>query len=467
MKLQPDELRHIPHIDFCNTEKLRNNEFTGVSTDSRTVREGEVFVALRGENFDGHKFLAEAFEKGCAAAIVDGSAKLDPVQTMPLLIVDDTTRALGELAYYYRSKFDIPIVAIGGSNGKTTTKEMVNAVLGGKYRVLSTEGNLNNHIGVPLTLFKLEKKHQVAVVEIGTNHPGEIKYLCNIIEPTHGLITNIGKEHLEFFNTLAGVAKEEGALFDSLAKRKGTIAFVNVDDKRLLTKAKKVKTKVLYGFSTKKVSVYGTRVSMNEFGAAKITFSAKSAKRAVAVQLAIPGEHNAQNALSAAAVGLTFKVSTQKIKIALEKFAPASKRMEIVNINGVIVYNDTYNANPDSMAEALRTLAALNVSGKKIAVLADMKELGAASPTEHARIGKAAQGLDYLFTFGEMAKDIHNSSPVVNKFHYDQKNMLAEYLSELASPGDAILVKGSRSMKMEDIVIFMQERLKQRGEQQN
>ncbi len=467
MKLLPEELIHIPHIEFRNVEKLRGlrpvgKEIVGVSTDSRAVKEGEVFFALRGENFNGHKFLAEVFEKDAVAAVVEENTDVAAVATMPLLVVKDTTRALGELARYYRRKFSIPVIAVGGSNGKTTTKEMIAKVLGAKHRVLSTEGNLNNHIGVPQTLFRLEKKHDVAVVEIGTNHPGEIQYLCDILEPTHGLITNIGREHLEFFTNLAGVAKEEAALFTKLHKKKGSIAFVNADDKHLVAKSKKLKTKVVYSFRMKKASVFGELLETNAAGCARFSFSAKSAKRAVTVQLAVPGEHNAANALSAAAVGLTFQVPAQKIKSALEKFQPASKRMEVLDIKGVTVYNDTYNANPDSTIAGLKTLASAIVSGKKIAVLADMKELGSTSIDEHRRVGKEASKLpiEYLLTFGEHARSIHDASSIKDKIHYEQKNMLAEYLAELVSPGDAVLVKGSRGMRMEDVVVFLQERSK-------
>ena len=461
MKLSPDELRHISHIEFRNVEKLKGETIIGVSTDSRTMQEGELFVALRGENFDGHKFLADAFARGCVAAVVESNAKVDAVQTMPLLVVHDTTLALGELARYYRSRFGIPVIAIGGSNGKTTTKDMVAAVLRAKYHVLSTDGNLNNHLGVPQTLFRLEKRHQIAVVEIGTNHPGEIAYLCDVLDPTHGLITNIGREHLEFFKNLAGVAKEEAALFENLHRQKGAVAFVNGDDTHLLTKSKKLKTKVTYAFSTKRTSVFGKLLDIDARGCAAFSFAAKSSTRATSVQLSIPGKHNAQNALSAAAVGLTFKVPAHKIKTVLEKFTPASKRMETLSIHDIVIFNDTYNANPDSMIAALQTLASAQVSGKRIAVLADMKELGDVSADEHKRIGKelSALPIDYLLTFGEQAKYIHDVAKIQFKFHYDQKNILAEYLTELVAPGDAVLIKGSRSMKMEDLVIFLNERL--------
>jgi UDP-N-acetylmuramoyl-tripeptide--D-alanyl-D-alanine ligase len=398
MKLNPEELTNISHIEFRNVEKLRGKEILGVSTDSRTAKSGEIFFALRGENFNGHKFLTAAFANDVVAAVVEENADVSAVATMPLLVVKNATHALGELARYYRRKFSMPVLAIGGSNGKTTTKEMIAKVLATKYRVLSTEGNLNNHIGVPQTLFRLEKKHQIAVVEIGTNHPGEIKYLCDIIEPTHGLITNIGREHLEFFKTMAGVAREESALFDMLGKQKGSITFVNLDDKYLAAKSKKHKTKVTYSFKTKRASVFGTIVGANAIGCATLKFSAKSSKRPVAVALTVPGQHSAAIALSAAAVGLAFQVPALKIKSALEKFQSASKRMEVIDIGGVTVFNDTYNANPDSMIAALATLASVNISGKRIAVLADMKELGEASVDEHIRVGKEVSklALDYF-----------------------------------------------------------------------
>lgn len=461
MKLLPDELRNIPHSEFRNVEKLRGKEVLGVSTDSRTVKAGDVFFALRGARFNGHKFLAEVFEKDAVAAVVEENADVAAVATMPLVVVKDTTLALGEFARYYRRKFSIPVIAVGGSNGKTTTKEMMAKVLSAKYRVLSTQGNHNNQIGVPQTLFKLEKKHQVAVVEIGTNHPGEIHALCEILEPTHGLITNIGREHLEFFKSLAAIAKEEAALFDILHKQKGAVAFINADDRHVVARSKKLKTKVTYSFRTKKASVVGKLSETNATGCARFSFAAKNAKRAVTVQLSIPGEHNAWNALAAATVGLTFQVPTQKIKSVLEKFQAASKRMELLSIAGVTVYNDTYNANPDSMIAALRTLASANVPGKRIAVLADMKELGASSLDEHVRVGRDVSKLavDYLLTFGDEARSIHDASSIKNKIHYEHKNMLAEYLAELVSPGDAVLVKGSRGMTMEDVVAFLQERL--------
>jgi UDP-N-acetylmuramoyl-tripeptide--D-alanyl-D-alanine ligase len=456
------DLSDVVHVEFRNKGLLRGKKILGVSTDSRKTKAGDVFIALRGENFDGHAFVADAFERGAVAAIVDQNFAEATQLGKPLLVVEDTTRALGELAHMHRKKFDIPVLAIGGSNGKTTTKDMISSVLSTKYNVLKTAGNLNNHIGVPETLLQLQKKHDIAAVEIGTNHPGEIEYLCGILEPTHGLITNTGREHLEFFKSVDGVAEEEGKLFDYLKSKPGSTAFVNGDDQRIRKKARGMKKCIVYGMQTKSADVRGKIVDVDETGCASFEYVGKRSKKSGRTKLGIPGEHNAQNALAAVAVGLAFKVSSKAIRGALESFRSTTKRMEVLDLDGVIVYNDTYNANPDSMISALRTLASAKVSGKKIAVLADMRELGDASKEEHALVGREATRLkiDYVLTFGELARAIHDAATVKYAIHYDQKNMLAEYLSELISPGDALLVKGSRGMKMEDIVTFLQERLR-------
>jgi UDP-N-acetylmuramoyl-tripeptide--D-alanyl-D-alanine ligase len=459
VKLTLRDLDKLTLVESRHRELLKGKAITGVSTDSRKVNPGAIFVALKGENFDGHQFVEDTFRKGAIAAIVD--ELFVGVSDKPLFIVKDTTFALGELARIYRMKFDIPVLAIGGSNGKTTTKDMTTAVLSTSYKVLGTDGNLNNHIGVPQTLLRLETKHQMAVVEIGTNHPGEIEYLCRILQPTHGLLTNIGKEHLEFFESLEGVALEEGSLFSHLRKKKKSVAFVNADDLRIRLKARGIRRRITYGISAKQVDVRGKVGRTNESGCITFEYASRRPVKRGAIQLEIPGEHNALNALAAATVGLTFKVPANRIKKALESLRPTVKRMELLNCGGVSIYNDTYNANPDSMVAALRTLASARVSGKRIAVLGDMRELGVQGKEEHSLVGReAAQlGIDYVLTFGELARSIHEAANMQGALHYDQKNMLAEYLAELVSPGDAVLVKGSRGMKMEDIVTFLEKRL--------
>ena len=460
MKLTTKDLSSIRHIEFRNKELLKGRRITGVSTDSRITQPGDLFVALRGDRFDGHNFINEAIAKQAAAAVVEKTATLSMHAALPLLVVEDTMHALGELAHLHRMKFDIPVIAVAGSNGKTTTKEMIARVLMSAYRVLSTEGNLNNQIGVPLTLLRLQKRHEIAIVEIGTNHPGEIAYLCEIVHPTHGMITNIGREHLEFFHSLDGVATEQGALFDTLKAAKNAEAFVNANDEYVVRLARGIRNVTTYGFGAKRSGVRGKLLGADASGCPRFQFATKKMSRGIPVQLAVPGTHHALNGLAAAAVGVAFGVAPTKIRKALERFHPASRRMELVEIAGVTVYNDSYNANPDSMIAALRTLAAVNVPGKKIAVLGDMLELGRYAEEEHARVGKEVTtlDLDYLLTYGEMSRHAQREAKIQYAIHYDQKNVLAEYLAELIAPGDAVLIKGSRGMKMEDIVTFLQER---------
>ena len=466
MKLTLGDLLNISHTTAFDADNLESTPFTGVSTDSRLIQSGNLFFALRGEKFDGHDFITKAISSGAAAVVVDRrwadlNAALFTSLSVPRVVVEDTTHALGDLARVYRRKFRIPILAVAGSNGKTTTKEMIHAVLRMKHHVLSTEGNLNNHIGVPQTLFRLEAKHALAVVEVGTNHPGEIARLCEIAEPTHGLITNIGREHLEFFGSLRGVAKAEGELFDWLREHgKRSILFVNYDDKHLVGLSKGHSRKVTYGSKNKKAEVVAQVASTSSSGTIALSVKPKG-KKAFSVQLSVPGSHNAMNALAAVTVGLWFKVPQKKIQSALESFVSASNRMEVLKLDGITVLNDTYNSNPDSVLAALQTIKSINVQGKRIAVLADMLELGAKAEDEHKEIGKAVakHGVEYLLTFGPLSRFTHEAATTQFKAHYEQKNMLAEYLAELVTEGDIVLIKGSRGMKMEDIVTFLKERI--------
>jgi len=458
MRLTIEDVLRLDYLAACNIDSLKGIQFTGVSTDSRTVQQGEIFIAIRGEKFDGNEFVGDAFEKGAACAVVEAQASINQYPTRPILVVSDSTKAFGKLANRYRRKFDIPMIAIAGSNGKTTTKEMIASGLQTKYHVLSTKGNLNNHIGLPQTLFRLDDKHEMAVVEIGTNHFGELRYLCEILEPTHGLITNIGHEHLEFFKDLEGVAQAEGELFDALDA--SDTGFVNVDDEYVVKLGKKIWKKVSYGFSKPNVRVRGKFVGINSKACASFSVAMKG-KKSFEIRLSVPGKHSMYNALAAATVGLSFGVTARSIQRALKNFTAVGKRMEVLSVDGVTILNDTYNANLDSMFSALETLQAMKCNGKKIAILADMLELGERSQQEHERIGKAlaTYGVDYLLTYGPMSRYINECATMSLKFHYDQKNILSEYATELVSPGDIVLVKGSRGMRMEDVVVFMQERL--------
>ena len=312
MNLTVKSLMSLEHVGAHHLETIGAKTFVGVSIDSRTVKEGELFFAIRGENLDGHEFVEQAFASGAACAVVDAQADCKRWQFKPLLVVNDTTRAFGKLANIYRKKFRIPVLAVAGSNGKTTTKEMIATVLSTRYSVLSTHGNLNNHLGVPQTLFRLKPKHEIAVVEIGTNHFGEIMYLCDMLEPTHGVITNIGREHLQFFVDIDGVARAEGELFSSLGESGG--GFVNSDDEHVAAQAKLLKSKVTYGFSKSSNEINGKYLRVNENGCAEFAVTQKDGKKFV-VQLSVPGKHAMMNGLAAAAIGLTFKVPPTEIQI--------------------------------------------------------------------------------------------------------------------------------------------------------
>jgi UDP-N-acetylmuramoyl-tripeptide--D-alanyl-D-alanine ligase len=447
-----DDIRGIKGAALIN---LGFRSARGVSTDSRSVSRGQIFFALRGERFDGHSYVSDAIGNGAACAVVDRKwhRSLKHAAPQPLVVVDDTTRALGELARIYRRKFDMPVIAVGGSNGKTTTKEMIAGVLSRKYKVAKTTGNHNNQIGVPLTILQFKKSHDAAVVEIGTNHFGEIERLCEILEPDAGLITNIGAEHLEFFGSMSGVGKEEGKLFKFLTRMNGT-AFVNLDDKRIFGMSRSTKRRFTYGFqSGARRNMSGRLFGFDSKGCA--LFEIKFEGRTELVHLNVPGVHNAMNALAAAAVGFRYGVGHAEVKRALETFRSYEKRMQVFRKAGVTILNDTYNSNPESALAALRWMSMVRTNGKRIAVLADMLELGGASKREHQRVGKAvaAENVDYLFTFGSKARDIARAADgkVKAETFYD-KGKLSGKLLRMVSSGDVVVVKGSRGMKMEDVV---------------
>jgi UDP-N-acetylmuramoyl-tripeptide--D-alanyl-D-alanine ligase len=468
MKLTKSDILTLPCYEAFGFDRLKKFNITGISIDSRTVKPGELFIAIRGNQFDGHNFISRAIEMGASGIIVDrrwaeANATMMISIHIPRLTVENTVHTLGHLALKHRRKFAIPVIAIGGSNGKTTTKEMVRSVLSQKYRVLCTDGNFNNHIGVPQTLFRLEKKHEIAVIEIGMNHANEIAYLCSILEPTHGLITNIGQEHLEFFSSIEGVAKAEGELFDWLAMHRGT-SFVNMDDKPLVRLSKKSKKIVRYGFSARSATIKGSIESFDA-NAQAILKVKPIGKKTFDIHIGVPGKHNAQNALAATTIGLSMKVPKKNIQKALASFHSTSKRMQIQRTAQIVVLNDTYNANPDSVLAALATLHTMVSKGKKVAVFADMLELGDQSNILHQQIGKALEhyGIDFLFTFGSLAKYIHDTAIVKTKAHFEEKTALIEHLLQTLGDGDIVLVKGSRGMKMEEVVDALLERLSQKA----
>lgn len=443
------------YLDIIETRNVPvSPQIKGVSTDTRTIQEGEIFVALKGDNFDGHNFLDDAFNKGASLAVVNKDWANQKTNTkFPIITVEDTLFALGELANLYRSKFDIPIVAVGGSNGKTTTKDFVAHILSQKFKVLKTEGNHNNQIGVPLTLFKLNSSIEVAVIEIGTNQFGEIPRLCEILEPTHGVITNIGKEHLEAFIDLDGVEMEETSLYGYLLKH-GGISFVNTDDPRLDKYVKLLENRFTYGRNPDNNLIYS--IEYNEKLFPKITFE-YGGKKFSAV-LNNPGFSVALASVPAVAVGLSFGLTIEEILEGLQSFKlPEHKdygRMLVKSVGNYTLINDTYNANPSSMNLALETLRMLTTSGKKIAVLGDMLELGETSQDEHFEIiNKARSICDEVFIYGiEMKKAFEKLSNTENVHFFENKVDISKELISKLTGEDIILFKASRGMRCEEVL---------------
>ena len=430
-----------------------------VVIDSREVRGEELFIALKGENADGHDFIGTVFEKGANWAMVsrqwhEAQGSAEPPPGKGLIVTDDTVTGLQQLATIYRSKFSIPVVAIGGSNGKTTTKEMMASVLGTGFVVHMSQGNRNNHLGVPLTLLQLRADTQIAVVEMGINHPGEMELLAGIVKPTHALLTNIGHEHLEFLLDLDGVAAAETQLFDYMRKNGGT-AFVNTDDPWLSAAGAGLSGSVSYGVT--KIAAHtcwAENISVNRDG--MISFLLCSAAGNEAITLNFTGKHNVINALAAAALGQHFGLSLGHIRDGLGRLAPAPgwKRLEVVDSCGIRILNDTYNANSDSMRRAIDALCDIPCTGKRFAVLGDMLELGVAGDVEHEAIGRYIQqsSIDMLFTFGERSRIIGREAPDVFCGHFESREKLLAALLAVLQDGDILLFKGSRGMKLEQVV---------------
>jgi len=424
----------------------------GVSQDTRSLRTGEVYVALRGERFDGHQFVPQAFQKGAVAAIVEKGWKPEtPLPPDALLIrVEDPLYALQTIAHRYRMRFRVPVLAITGTNGKTTTKEMVAAVLAKKFRVVKTRGNLNNHIGLPLSLLAIDVQTEIAIMEMGTNHFGEIRRLCEIARPTHGLITNIGAGHLEFFGSVDEVAKAKAELFESLPE--DGVAFVNLDDPRVVKIGEGVSRKFTFGF-TGSPDVKGEFLGLDTFGRARLRF-----RQSRPIQLKVPGKHQAANALAAAAVGVFWEVPPEEICRALEEFSGYARRMEVFEWNGIHVLFDVYNSNPDSLRAALETLAHVraNTGSRALAVLGDMLELGEAAEQAHFEGGRLAArlGVDVLLTYGEFGEVFckgYRSEGGRECAAFAEKPALAKKLAGLLRPGDVLLLKGSRGVAMETV----------------
>jgi UDP-N-acetylmuramoyl-tripeptide--D-alanyl-D-alanine ligase len=420
---------------------FENIAFEGISIDSRTLKAGNLFFALAGMQQDGHDFIEQAYQKGAAGAVV-----LRTIQTkLPLIKVRDTIQTLGEITKNWRDTFDIPLIGVTGSNGKTTTKNMIGAIFQAMQKFpLVTQGNFNNHIGVPLTLAQLDTRHQAAVIEMGMNHFHEISSLTRLARPTTALITNAGSCHLEGLDgTLAGVAKAKGEIFEGLSL-KGT-AVINADDDFAAYWKSLIKTQTIITYGIEKEADVKAELKAQGF---VLNYQGKQ----VFIKLKLLGKHNISNALAAAAAALVNGAELAQIKTALEKLEPAQGRMETKKgLKGVTVIDDTYNANPLSLKAAIEAIR--DFPGQKILVLGAMGELGAQGESLHSKCGKFARenGIDYLFTMGELTRHTINSFGKNGRYFTDHVSLI-EALQPYIQLDNIILVKGSRSMKMEKVV---------------
>lgn len=440
------------HGTWFGPPAVLNQTIQGVVVDSRLVKSDYMFVAVTGERVDGHRFIANVYEKGAVCAI--SQQKLSDPKG-PYILVEDTLQALKDGAEAYRKTFDIPVIGITGSVGKTSTKEMICSVLQQKYQVLKTPGNFNNEIGVPLTLFMIDECHEAAVLEMGMNHFGEMHRLSKMVRPTHCVFTNIGVAHLEHLGSRDGILKAKSEIFDYAAE--DARVFINGDDDKLITLKDRAVTFGMGDFNQiwadhiENLGLYGIRCQIH------------SEKQTAEVTVPLPGMHMVYNACAGVCVGLSLGLTMKQIKDGIESFKPLNGRSNILHTGYYTLVDDCYNANPVSMCAMLDVLD--HALTRKVAVLGDMGELGADSEKLHADVGRHIQKLhiDVLITIGMLSKAIHEAATAADTLclHYDSKEDFWESTDDILKEGDTILVKASHFMNFEQIIKVLSESKKQ------
>lgn len=422
----------------------------GVVTDSRQTTQGVLFVPLSGDKFDGHEFINAAFDLGAAASLTEQDTELLVGKT--IIKVGDTKKALGDIARFYKNKLGIPTAAVVGSVGKTTTKDMLHSVLSTKYKTLKTQGNFNNDIGVPLTIFNLEKEHEAAVLEMGMNHFGEIEYLASIGKPNAAVITNIGLSHIENLGSQEGIFKAKMEIAKNFTKDNTLV--VNGDDKFLST---------VKGMGSYKVVYYGIKNPENDvfakdivnLGIEGVEFIAVVEGKEYRVKVPVPGEHNVYNALSAICMGREFGVSVEDAVLGIKNFELTKMRMAVEEHEGITIINDCYNASPDSIKAAVEVLRGME-SDKKIAVLGDILEMGDFAKDAHYNLGAeiAKSGIDCVITAGENMKHLAQGvrdGGMKNVISFDKTLEVCNFVKDKIKAGDAVLIKASRGMRFEEV----------------
>jgi len=430
---------------MASTEKIYElfNQFPNISTDSRKIEENSLFFALKGENFNGNQYAGDAIDKGASFAIIDEKKYSIPGKT---ILVSNVMEMLQKLALFHRRRLNIPILAITGSNGKTTTKELISAVLSQKFNISFTKGNLNNHIGVPLTLLSMNSETEFGIVEMGANHPGEIAFLCSITEPDFGIITNIGKAHLEGFGSFEGVKKAKAELYDYLANKNGTI-FRNKNNPVLEELSAGNKKVVTYG--TKEADFIGGLIDSPPFIHVKATFP----KGVLYLNTKLIGNYNFENILAAACIGNYFKVDPLKVQKALRGYEPANNRSQFIKKGDISITLDAYNANPTSMEASVKSFVNI-ASGKKFLILGDMLELGEYADNEHLKILELVKSIEHvtLFLVGKSFRKAAKNFPVKSFENVDE---ICAYFKKNKIKNGNILIKGSRAIQLEKVLDYI------------
>jgi UDP-N-acetylmuramoyl-tripeptide--D-alanyl-D-alanine ligase len=424
----------------------QDKEFTGCSTDSRTINRDELFIAIKGDRFDGHDFVANAVQRGACAAVVERKVSAQ----LPLLLVDNTRQAMGKLAHHWRKTFTIPVIAVTGSNGKTTVKEMLVSILRLQAPVLSTTGNLNNDIGVPLTLFGFGEEHRYAVIEMGANHPGEILWLSRITQPTVAVITQCAPAHLEGFGTIEGVARAKSEIYAGLDK--DGIAVINADDNFAGVWRSDTKNlrQISFGLNQDADVTAHSFITSTTTGGTDFVLHTPAGE--IGISLKLPGLHNVMNALAAAACATGLNIPLAVLRAGLQNIKPVKGRLERkAGFNRSTVIDDTYNANPVSLAAALNVVKPF--AGRHWLALGDMGELGAAAEELHAEAGRIAKqsGMERLFAIGPLSRAAVRAFGA-GALHFSDVSLLIDQVRSEITPDITLLVKGSRAMQMERVV---------------
>lgn len=453
--LNIEDIFNIPTAVIYNPDMFKS--IYHISIDSRDIKKNTLFIAIKGERFDGHDFIDDVVKKGAYAVIINEKyfKKLSEVE-IPVITVKDTTIALGDVARIWRSKLNATVIGITGSAGKTTTKEILGTLLSEKFKVNKTVANNNNHIGVPLTILSTNEKHNVLVAELGTNHFGEIPYTSAIVNPDLALITNVGDSHLEYLKNRKGVFIEKVAILKETIKNSGKV-FINNDDKLLKEFGKKVKSKITFALNEKA----DYRAAIKGYDKlARPQIEIKSKKNVFFTTLPISGEKNVLNFTVAYAIACELGLTNSQIQKAVKKIKSYNKRLEIKNLKQFTLINDTYNANPDSMKSSLEILNRIESKKRKIAVLGDMFELGNESKSKHLDLASFINKteVDEVYSVGKMMKLMNqklNGNTKIHQ-HFIDRESLKKHLQKLEIKNSVVLVKGSRGMKMEEFVSIIE-----------